>query len=68
MILVYVNKGESADTKIGDHRYIAPEVISDDKYTKEIDTYSLGVLLHYLIMVIYKILKIISRQIFFNFQ
>lgn len=49
VILVYVNKGESADTKIGDHRYIAPEVISDDKYTKEIDTYSLGVLLHYLI-------------------
>lgn len=42
-------RGDLAQTKIGDLKYIAPEIMSDDEYTKEVDTYSLGVLLHYLI-------------------
>lgn len=43
------NKGEEAETQIRSQAYAAPEILDQYKYSKEVDMYSLGVLLHFLI-------------------
>ena len=41
--------GDEGQTKIGDGRFMANSVIEKESYSKEVDVYSLGVLLHYMI-------------------
>ena len=41
--------GDEATTKIGDGKFIAKSVVEKESYSKEVDVYSLGVLLHYMI-------------------
>ena len=44
------NNADEAETRIGSYQYMAPEIIQGKGgYSKEVDTYSLGALLYYLI-------------------